>query len=63
MNRAIIVFNTGEIIDIKSNNALNVAETYLYHCFGFISDTRFKYLTSTDNKGVKYYIYFEEEDK
>lgn len=63
MNRAIILFNTGEVIDIKSQNALDVAETYLYHCFGFISDTRFKYFSSTDNKGVKYSIYIEKGER
>lgn len=62
MNRAIILFNNGEVIDIKSRNALDVAIDYLYHNFGFVYDVRFKYLTATDNKGVKYYIYIEKGD-
>lgn len=62
MNRAIILFSTGEIIDIKSRNALDVAVDYLYYNFGFEYDERFKYLNSTDNKGVKYYIYIEKGD-
>lgn len=63
MNRAIILFSTGEIIDIKSRNDLDVAVDYLYHCFGFVYDVRFEYLTATDNKGVKYYFYIEKGDR
>ena len=60
MNRAIILFNTGEVIDIKSRNALNVAEQHLYYSFGFAYDLKYDFITAKDDKGVEYYIFIEK---
>jgi hypothetical protein len=60
MNRAIILFSTGEILDIKSRRALLVADTYLYSIYGDNYNSNFEILKATDNKGVTYSIFIEK---
>lgn len=63
MARAIILFSTGEVIDIKSRNALGVAEQYLYYCFGVAYDIKYEYLNAMDNKGIEYHIFIEKGER
>lgn len=60
MNRAIILFITGEVIDIKSRIALDVVEQYLYYLYGVAYDLKYDFLKAKDNKGVEYFIFIEK---
>lgn len=63
MNRAIIIFNNDDTIDIKSRHALVVADTYLYSLYGENYTSLFKQLNATDNKGVCYALFIEKGDR